>query len=53
MYAYFDAAEQNYLRYNDLDSKGVRPSSRVEPNPCAGLANESDYPHEGPMDFCR
>ncbi len=52
MYAYFDAAEQDYLRYVKLARRGERPSSRDVANPVRiGLTNEQGYPHEGVMDF--
>jgi multidrug efflux system membrane fusion protein len=45
MYVYFDTDEQAYLRYQaqtkTSDAKPVR----------VGLANESDYPHEGTVNF--
>ena len=52
VYAYFDADEQTYLKYMKLAQEGARPSSRDVKNPVyMGLANESDYPHEGYIDF--
>lgn len=52
VYAYFDADEQTYLKYMLLAQEGTRPSSRDVKNPVyMGLANESDYPHEGYIDF--
>jgi RND family efflux transporter MFP subunit len=52
MYAYFDASEQDYLRYVELARRGERPSSRDAPNPVRmGLTSEQGYPHEGAMDF--
>lgn len=52
VYAYFDADEQTYLKYMTLAKEGTRPSSREVKNPVyMGLANESDFPHEGYIDF--
>jgi RND family efflux transporter MFP subunit len=52
MYAYFDAAEQDYLKYVDLARRGARPSSRDAENPVRmALSNETDFIHEGYMDF--
>jgi RND family efflux transporter MFP subunit len=52
MYAYFDAAEQDYLRYVDLARRGDRPSSRDTNNPVKmALSNEKTYTHDGHMDF--
>lgn len=52
VYAYFDADEQTYLKYIKLAKEGTRPSSREVKNPVyMGLANESDFPHEGYIDF--
>ncbi|HXC60859.1 MAG TPA: efflux RND transporter periplasmic adaptor subunit [Steroidobacteraceae bacterium] len=52
MYAYFDAAEQDYLKYNDLARSGARPSSREVKNPVQmALGNETDFKHAGYMDF--
>ena len=52
VYAYFDADEQTYLKYMKLAQTGARPSSRDVKNPVyMALANESDYPHEGYIDF--
>ena len=52
VYAYFDADEQTYLKYMKLAQTGARPSSREVKNPVyMALANESDYPHEGYIDF--
>lgn len=52
MYAYFDAAEQDYLRYAQMARRGDRPSSRDVDNPVRmALGNEPDFVHEGHMDF--
>ena len=52
IYVYFEGDENAYLRYNQLARSGERPSSRNTKNPVrVGLANESDFPHEGFMDF--
>jgi len=52
VYAYFDAAEDSYLKYVRLSKEGARPSSRTNPNPVMmGLADEEGYPHHGVMDF--
>ena len=52
IYVYFEGDESAYLRYNQLDRAGERPSSRIAANPVQiGLANEQGYPHKGRMDF--
>ncbi|HZN98169.1 MAG TPA: efflux RND transporter periplasmic adaptor subunit [Gemmatimonadales bacterium] len=52
IYVYFEGDESAYLRYNQLDRAGERPSSRRAANPVQiGLANEQGYPHRGRMDF--
>ncbi len=52
MYAYFEAAEQNYLKYMDLARSGERPLSRENPNPVfMAVGNETEFSHEGYMDF--
>jgi len=52
IHCYFEADERAYLRYTDLDQKGTRTSSRKVPNPVLlQLADESDFPHRGHMDF--
>lgn len=52
VYVYFQGDEQTYLRYNQAARDGTRPSSRDEHNPVfVGLANESDFPHQGYVDF--
>ena len=52
IYVYFEGDESAYLRYNQLDRSGERPSSRTASNPVQiGLANEEGYPHRGRVDF--
>jgi len=52
VYVYFEGDEQAYLRYNALDRQGSRPSSRRVRNPVRmGLADETDFPHTGYVDF--
>ena len=49
---YFDADEQAHLRYVRAAQAGTRPSSRETANPVLlSLADESDFIHEGHMDF--
>lgn len=51
-YVYFDADEQTYLKYIQMDKEGSRPSSRKSPNPVyMGLASQQDYPITGYIDF--
>lgn len=48
----FDASEADYLRYQRLASSGQRASSRDSSNPVlVRLADETDWVHEGKMDF--
>jgi membrane fusion protein, multidrug efflux system len=48
----FDASEADFLRYAHLSAAGARPSSRDVQNPVAvRLADESDYRHQGRMNF--
>ena len=48
----FDADEAAYIRYTRLSQSGVRASSRDVPNPVRlALSDETDYVHEGRMDF--
>ena len=48
----FDGSEADFLRYMRLAASGARPSSRDVQNPVAvRLADETDYKHEGRMDF--
>ncbi len=52
MYAYFEAAEQDYLKYMDLARSGARPLSRDAQNPVRmAVGNETEFRHEGYMDF--
>jgi RND family efflux transporter MFP subunit len=52
MYAYFEAAEQDYLKYMDLARDGSRPISREAKNPVhMAVGNETDFSHQGYMDF--
>ncbi len=52
VYAYFDAAEDAYLKYVRLAREGARASSRTNANPVMmGLADEEGFPHHGVMDF--
>jgi membrane fusion protein, multidrug efflux system len=52
MYAYFEAAEQDYLKYMDLARSGARPLSRDVKNPVQmAVGNEAEFRHEGYMDF--
>jgi multidrug efflux system membrane fusion protein len=48
----FEGDERIYLKYQRLNRSGLRPSSREASNPVmVALADESDYPHAGHMDF--
>lgn len=52
MYAYFEAAEQDYLKYMDLARSGARQLSRDVKNPVQmAVGNETGFKHEGFMDF--
>lgn len=52
MYAYFEASEQDYLKYMDLARDGTRPLSRDAKNPVhMAVGNETKFSHEGYMDF--
>lgn len=52
MYAYFEASEQDYLKYMDMARAGSRPLSRDVKNPVRmAVGNETEYRHEGYMDF--
>jgi RND family efflux transporter MFP subunit len=52
IYCYFEATEQDYLKYTRLAASGSRPSSRDAANPVhVALADETDFRHEGTMDF--
>jgi multidrug efflux system membrane fusion protein len=48
----FDGAEADFIRYLRLAQTGARQSSRDAANPVAvRLADETDFKHEGKMDF--
>lgn len=48
----FDASEADYMRYTRLSQSGARASSRDTANPVRiKLADETDWSHEGTMDF--
>lgn len=48
----FDASESDYLRYTRLNASGGRASSRDVSNPVRiKLADETEFSHEGKMDF--
>ena len=48
----FDGSEADFLHYLRLAAAGARPSSRDVQNPVAvRLADETDYTHQGRMDF--
>ena len=48
----FDGSEADFLRYMRLAAAGARPSSRDVQNPVSvRLADETDYKHQGRMDF--
>jgi multidrug efflux system membrane fusion protein len=52
MYAYFEAAEQDYLKYMDLARSGERPLSRDVKNPVhMAVGNELEFKRQGYMDF--
>lgn len=52
MYAYFEASEQDYLKYMDLARSGARPLSRDVQNPVyMSVGNEATFKHQGYMDF--
>lgn len=49
---YFEASEQQFLKYSRLDKTGSRPGSRDTPNPLfIKLQDEDDFTHVGRMDF--
>src|SRR3984893_15769239 len=48
----FDGSEADFLRYARLAAAGGRPSSRDAQKPVSvRLADETEYKHQGPMDF--
>ncbi len=52
VHVHFDADERAFLRYAEMARKGERPSERDGKVPVqVGLADESDFPHEGTVDF--
>jgi len=52
VYAYFDADEQTFLKYNQLAREGLRPNSAETKFPILmGLANDKKFPHTGHIDF--
>ncbi|MEH6358159.1 MAG: efflux RND transporter periplasmic adaptor subunit [Pseudomonadales bacterium] len=52
VYAYFDADEQTFLKYNQLAREGLRPDSAETKFPILmGLANDKQFPHAGYIDF--
>jgi RND family efflux transporter MFP subunit len=52
MYAYFEAAEHDYLKYIDMARSGERPLSRDARNPVRmAVGTETEFVHEGYMDF--
>jgi len=52
VYAYFDADEQTFLKYNQLARDGLRPNSAETKFPILmGLANDKKFPHTGHIDF--
>ena len=52
IHCYFDANEQEFLKYTRLSQQGKRSSSRDVKNPVfMALIDEKGYPHEGHMDF--
>ncbi|WP_321188388.1 efflux RND transporter periplasmic adaptor subunit [Roseiconus lacunae] len=52
IHIYFDANEQEFLKYVRLANAGKRESSRNVKNPVfVSLIDEQGYPHQGHMDF--
>ena len=52
IYCYFDADENSYLRYTNLEQEGKLPNPRSAHNPAyMELSNETGYPHKGYVDF--
>ena len=52
IYFYFEASEQELLKYIRLDKDGKRESSRTQARPVyVKLQDEKDYIHQGVMDF--
>ena len=49
---YFEASEQQFLKYARLNKSGARPGSRDTPNPIyIKLQDEDKFTHVGSMDF--
>ncbi len=52
IYVSFEGDEQTYLKYNELAKRGELPNTREGGKPVnIGLANETDFPHGGTMNF--
>jgi multidrug efflux system membrane fusion protein len=51
IYLYFDADEQSYLRYKNLEASGGPGSTDAQRPVQVGLANEEGFPHPGTLDF--
>lgn len=52
IHCYFDASEQEFLKYVRLSRSGERASSRDVKNPVfVALVDEKGFPHSGHMDF--
>lgn len=52
IHVYFDANEQEFLKYQRLAADGTRESSREVKNPVfVALVDEQGFPHQGHMDF--
>ncbi|EKE77859.1 efflux RND transporter periplasmic adaptor subunit [Gallaecimonas xiamenensis] len=52
IYAYFDADEQVFLKYNELARQGLRQGSRDQNQQVLmGLSNQDDFPFSGHVDF--
>ena len=52
VYAYFDADEQTFLKYDRLAREGSRPNARDSKLPVLmGLMNDKDFPFSGQIDF--
>ncbi|MGC4028944.1 MAG: efflux RND transporter periplasmic adaptor subunit [Steroidobacteraceae bacterium] len=52
MYAYFEVAEQDYLKYIELARNGGRPLSQDLQNPVRmAIGNDRDFAREGRLDF--
>jgi multidrug efflux system membrane fusion protein len=52
VYVAFEGDERAYLRYQEMDRAGTRPSSRGTENPVrVALADDEGFPHEGRMVF--